>query len=63
MECGRDDIIYPFLNFSGKAVDAWKAWKVILSYILLGMWLLIYTGIKFNHYSEKNGVKSKYSTW
>ena len=42
-----DEIIYPFPNFNGVTLEAWK-WKVISSHILPDMWLIIRAGIIVN---------------
>ena len=46
---GWGEIIYPFPNFSGCAVEVWD-WISNLSYSLPSMWSLIHAGIKVNPY-------------
>ena len=45
-----DEIMYTFPNFKGRtAVLKFGNGLVISSHTLLGMWLLIHAGIKFEH--------------
>ena len=48
---------YPFPNVNGCNVEA-SEWEIISSYTLLGMWLLIHSGIKIYLHVQAGPIKA-----